>query len=298
MQSSEVSFGEIHEGGILEKVVEVINKSNNPVAIVQAIPECGCLVVDFRSVTLAPGGSLKAKVKFFTQGFTGMVKKTVTFLSNSMITPEVTVSLVGRIVAPFEVSPAQLVFPDQLSSENSLVKSLKITSRADKRNHSYRVRTLSSNIMIEKIKGGNSSVDEYRIKLIPPLPEGDFSSAISIRSDEKDVGGKVIPVYARILAPLEVERNVLPFGLVERGRTYTRDVKLKVTRPGLIINQSDIETSCDCLTTELQHGKGNEYVLRISLDASKAPDMRLVETVKISFGETVTALRVSAYFKQ
>lgn len=297
MKSGEVSFGEVREGKVLEEVVEVINKSSSPVAIVQAIPDCGCLVIDFRSVTLAPGDTLKAKVKFFTQGFAGSVKKSVTFLSNSMATPEVAVYLVGRVISPFEVTPAQLVFPEQLSSENSSVKSLKITSRADDRRHSYRVRTLSSNIMIERIKGEQPAVDEYSIHLIPPFPEGDFVSAISIRSDEKDVAAKVVPVYARILAPVEVERNVLPFGLVERVGAYTRAVKLKVTSPGLVLNQTNIETSCDCLTTQLQHTKGKEYILKVLLDASKAPDLTLTETVKISVGESSTVLRVSAYFE-
>lgn len=297
MKSARLSFGEVPEGQVIEKIVEIVNNSNTPVAIIQAIPECGCLVIDFRSISLGPGESLKTKVKFFTQGFSGSVTKSVTFLTTSTVTPELTAELVGVIIPPFIVTPARIVFPDQLSSENSPVRTLKIIAKSNSHD-SYRVRTLSSNILIEKIKSGPVSADEYKIHLIPPLPEGDFSSAISIRSTKKDLGGKVVPVYSRIVGPLEVERNVLPFGLVEKDRTYTRDVKLKVIHSGLVIDDDKVETSCECLSTELINGKGGVSVLRVTLDTSKSFDRRLAETVKIRTGESETVLRVSAYLKK
>ena len=296
MRKSELSFGEVLEGQVLEEVVEIVNQSESPIAIVQAIPECGCMVVDFKSVTLAPSSSLKTKVKFFTEGFYGHIRKSITFLTSSTTTPELAVTLTGKIIPSFEIAPSRIVFPDQLSSVNSPKIILKIKSTRA-RPHSLRVRTLSSNILVNKLKDKTGSIEEYSIQLISPLPEGDFSSAISIRTNEKGIVGKTVPVYSRIVGPLEIERNVLPFGLVEKNKIYTRDVKLKVISPQLTIDPSKIETSCDCLSTKLQMGKNGEYVLRVSLDSSKTSLKRLAETIKIFVGEVATVLRVSAYVR-
>jgi hypothetical protein len=154
------------------------------------------------------------------------------------------------------------------------------------------VRSLSSNISISKVKLHKDDTEqEYRVRLLSPLPLGDFNTSLSVRVDGFNT---IIQVFARILGAIELDRSVLPFGLVQKGQIYTKKVNIRTLEKGLVLTSDAIVSSCDCIKTNLKRVNSDQYLLNVNLDTALLTRKRTLETIKIYINEEVVELRVSA----
>jgi hypothetical protein len=290
-KSKELFFNEVVEGEVVEREIELVNTSSSTINVTEVIPDCGCLVLDFKPTPINPGESFKVVVKFFSRGFSGPINKVIRFITSLSSQPKVDIPVRGRVLPRLVIRPERLVFPDQIASNNSTEQVIKIRAGTS-RLSSLKVRSLSSNISISKVKLHKDDTEqEYRVRLLSPLPLGDFNTSLSVRVDGFNT---IIQVFARILGAIELDRSVLPFGLVQKGQIYTKKVNIRTLEKGLVLTSDAIVSSCDCIKTNLKRVNSDQYLLNVNLDTALLTRKRTLETIKIYINEEVVELRVSA----
>jgi hypothetical protein len=68
-------FGEVAHGEIIEHTFVLKNNSLTPLEILHIDTSCGCTTSEVREKEIPPGGSVEIRVKFDTQGYSGIVKQ-------------------------------------------------------------------------------------------------------------------------------------------------------------------------------------------------------------------------------
>lgn len=97
-------FNEVIEGQDAVFVFVFYNIGKEPLTLLDARPGCSCTVSDFTKEPVMPGKSGSVQVKYGTKGRMGAFTKVVTVTSNASISPIVTLTIDGNVIAaPQEV---------------------------------------------------------------------------------------------------------------------------------------------------------------------------------------------------
>jgi len=68
-------FGEVAQGEILEHTFVLTNDSSAALGILHVDTSCGCTTSEVKEKEIPPGGSVEIRVKFNTQGYSGIAKQ-------------------------------------------------------------------------------------------------------------------------------------------------------------------------------------------------------------------------------
>jgi hypothetical protein len=80
---TEISFGRIKEGEIVEKSFEFSNSGKVPLYILDVYGTCGCTVPEWPRGMIEPGRGGSIKVKFNSEGKTNEQRKLITVVANT-----------------------------------------------------------------------------------------------------------------------------------------------------------------------------------------------------------------------
>ncbi len=80
---TEISFGKIKEGEIVEKSFQFLNSGNVPLYILDVYGTCGCTVPAWPRGVIEPGRGGFIKVKFNSEGKTNEQRKLITVVANT-----------------------------------------------------------------------------------------------------------------------------------------------------------------------------------------------------------------------
>ena len=80
---TEISFGRIKEGEIVEKSFQFLNSGNVPLYILDVSGTCGCTVPEWPKGMIEPGRGGFIKVKFNSEGKTNEQRKLITVVANT-----------------------------------------------------------------------------------------------------------------------------------------------------------------------------------------------------------------------
>ncbi len=98
------NFQEVIEGQDAIFVFVFYNIGKEPLTILDARPGCSCTVSDYTKEPVMPGKSGSVQVKYGTRGRMGVFTKVVTVTSNASISPIITLTINGNVIAaPQEV---------------------------------------------------------------------------------------------------------------------------------------------------------------------------------------------------
>lgn len=81
---SKVYFGNIYEGDTLRYTYHFTNSGNLPLKIINVNASCGCTTPEWSKELVQPGEKGFVKIKFDSQGRTGLNSKTVTIYANTL----------------------------------------------------------------------------------------------------------------------------------------------------------------------------------------------------------------------
>ncbi len=81
---SKVYFGNIYEGDTLRYTYHFTNTGNLPLKIINVNASCGCTTPEWSKELVQPGEKGFVKIKFDSQGRTGLNSKTVTIYANTL----------------------------------------------------------------------------------------------------------------------------------------------------------------------------------------------------------------------
>ena len=80
---TEISFGKIKEGEIIEKSFQFSNSGDVPLYILDVYGTCGCTVPEWPKGMIEPGRGGFIKVKFNSEGKTNEQRKLITVVANT-----------------------------------------------------------------------------------------------------------------------------------------------------------------------------------------------------------------------
>lgn len=93
-------FGTVNaDKGSVEHKFVMTNTGTQPVAIITAVPSCGCTVADYSKKPIEPGKSTEIKVKFNLTGQRGEINKDVKLrLKSASASERVTLKIKGVVI--------------------------------------------------------------------------------------------------------------------------------------------------------------------------------------------------------
>jgi hypothetical protein len=82
-EKTDISFGSINEGEIVEKIYRFTNTGKYPLYILDVYGTCGCTVPEWPKDMVEPGNGGIIKVKFNSEGKTNEQRKLITVVANT-----------------------------------------------------------------------------------------------------------------------------------------------------------------------------------------------------------------------
>jgi hypothetical protein len=134
-----IAFGRILEGQPVTGSIRLLNTGRTPLQIERIQASCGCTAAQSEKMRIDPGDSTTIRFSVRTQGFRGIIHKSITvFFASPDIEPLSTV-IEGTVFAEIEVSPsfidfqsiplrADTTYKELISIQNSSDKPLQIRS--------------------------------------------------------------------------------------------------------------------------------------------------------------------------
>lgn len=267
VQPKGFDFLSVEEGAVVEKVFTISNKGSEPLQVQKVAASCGCTVSTLASNYIAPGESTTLEVKLDTRGFYGGVQKKVFIFTNDPNQAAVALPITGRIKADIEVAPTVLDFGDVVAASGSTARRVKV--QAVKGGGATKVS--SGKFLDAKI------VERGEILVIvkPDAPIGDLHDRLVISA----VGVKsrtIIPVVAKIRGGVWAEPAAVSFGVMKKGTTASREVRLYGKTA-----DAKIEGSSKALTINAKRVQG-EAVIELSINSGLVAKEEFQERLKIT----------------
>jgi hypothetical protein len=103
-------FGSVEQGVAVEHVFRVRNTGTAPMRVDQVKGTCACTVGVATGEPIAAGGEAWVTMRLDTARLSGRTTKTATVYTNDPVTPTVSVTLTGQVLADVVVYPAPLYF--------------------------------------------------------------------------------------------------------------------------------------------------------------------------------------------
>lgn len=123
-----IRFGRVAEGQPVTGVIRFANTGKAPLQIERVQASCGCTATQSEKTRIDPGDSTAIRFSIRTQGFRGVIRKSITvYFASPDVSPLQTV-VEGTVFAEIEVSPSFIDFqsvplrPDTLYKELILIQ--------------------------------------------------------------------------------------------------------------------------------------------------------------------------------
>ena len=208
---TEKDLGEAWAGTELSHTFVVSNRGGTPLEFT-ARPACGCTMVDgSKTKTVAPGKSLDLPVTLNTQHLSTTYSKTILLRSNDPVTPELTLRLKGSAKPRIERSPVVAALGD-FTSDASREVIVKLLNRTDQPLH-LDLKPLNSQTLRAELSQRVTG-QEYNLKVstVGPHQTGPFSGEILLETNIPEEKTIKIPVFGRVVLPLDVNPTRLMYG--------------------------------------------------------------------------------------
>jgi len=105
-----IEFGRLPEGRTVEGDIRFTNAGNAPVQIQRVQASCGCTTTKIEKMGLEPGDTASVHYAVRTQGFRGIVRKTITVFFTDPKEKELEFVIQGTLYSDLEVTPSFIDF--------------------------------------------------------------------------------------------------------------------------------------------------------------------------------------------
>jgi len=208
LQQTSFDFGDIKQGEIVSHTFVLTNSGGDLLKITNVQASCGCTAAVPEKSELAPGESTNLPVKFNSTGRTGMQKKTVKIFTNDPQSPEMTITISGKIVTGEQSGGVPTIhFPE---TQHDFGK----VSEGEKINYTFRfVNKGQSELVIKDVKSScgctaallsSSNVKAgqegtIKVEFDTKNRSGKNSKTVTVQSNDPKDPTKILTIYADII---------------------------------------------------------------------------------------------------
>ena len=180
--TNEYHFGRVLAGTLVKYVFIASNAGDQTLEISRVTPGCHCTTAGNWAHQIEPGKTGEIPIQFDSGSFRGDVTKPITVASNDKLAPNQTVMLRGTVWRAIEVNPQFAyinVIPDAPSNSTSVVH---ITSQSDEPVTLSNPTSANGSFKAELKTVTPGKEFELTITALPPLPPGNTSGTISVKT--------------------------------------------------------------------------------------------------------------------
>jgi len=123
-----IEFGRLPEGRTVEGDIRFTNIGKTPVQIQRVQASCGCTTTKIEKMTVEPGDTASVHYAVRTQGFRGIVRKTITVYFADPKEKDLEFAIQGTLYTDLEVTPSFIDFQRVAYDPNSTITQ-KVTVR-------------------------------------------------------------------------------------------------------------------------------------------------------------------------
>jgi hypothetical protein len=202
-------WGKVVSGKVVSHDYVFKNTGDEALEVSSIIGGCHCTTAGDWTRHVEPGQTGTLTINFDSKGFSGMIARTPTVMSNDRRNPRATIQLKGLVWVPFQLSPATTVFnltadtePDPVALSNLELNSPKFTAE-----------------VVETRPGR-----EFRVyvRTVPPEPPGVTQATITLKTTSTNMAELDIPVMAIVSRPAPPPRPLTNSTNAPRPTTITQ----------------------------------------------------------------------------
>ncbi|MDZ7624817.1 MAG: DUF1573 domain-containing protein [Ignavibacteriaceae bacterium] len=208
LQQTSFDFGDIKQGETVSHTFVLTNSGGDLLKITNVQASCGCTAAVPEKSELAPGESTNLPVRFNSTGRMGMQKKTVKIFTNDPQSPEMTLTISGKIVTGEQSGSVPAIhFPE---TQHDFGK----VSEGEKINYTFRfVNKGQSELVIKDVKSScgctaallsSSNVKPgqegtIKVEFDTKNRSGKNSKTVTVQSNDPKDPTKILTIYADIM---------------------------------------------------------------------------------------------------
>lgn len=260
------------------------NEGEDPLKILKVRACCGA-VATTKDKLIAKDGSTTIDVSLALHGRRGPQKKTIYVSTNDPLRPHLMLSLRGTAEAIIEINPVILRF-GKIASDSQAERNSVLLSENE-----------TFNILSIDTPGGNISASaislsekQHRIdvKLIPPLPPGEFRRIIKVTTNNPKVRKILLQCTGEIVADLYTIPDKLYIGIHPLQLESTRNLSLHFsTSQPILIDKIHVPESVEAEFTSFSKEKGSIKVTFPRGYLPKENDAAVIHYIKKNRQETL-----------
>ena len=243
----EHDFGSVARGSKAEFAFELQNVFEEDVHVLNVKSSCGCTTPTITKQLVKTWEKSQIVAKYNTRSFLGNRGATLTVVIDKPYYAEVQLTISGYIRSDVVFDPGQINFGeiDQFTGAEKKVK-ISYAGRND-----WRIVDVRSGNEHFEVEIKNEERDEERVvyhmvvRLAPDAPAGYIDDSITLVSDDARLNLIPLAVQGRVLSPLSVSPASLFLGVVESGKTVSKQLVVRGKRPFKVVG---VKCEDDCFS--------------------------------------------------
>jgi len=223
-------LGRMKQNEVLERDLRVLNRGDEPLAIVEVGTNCPCTFPEIIDGTIPPGGEGRIHVVFQSKTYQGDVEKFVEIYSNDPERSYIELPLQVFVDAPVYVTPddRKLDFGEVRNGETP---SLTVDFRATE-GEALELSMLDFNDALFTYETRTTTAgDPMRANLVlslrPDCPPGSFREIVRVASNASGAGTIDLEIFGKVESELMADPDRLNFRMVAPGAPLEKQLVLR-----------------------------------------------------------------------
>jgi hypothetical protein len=195
-----IEFGRLPEGRTVEGELRFTNAGTAPAHIQRIQASCGCTTTKTEKMTVEPGDTASIHYSVRTQGFRGIVRKTITIYFTDPKEQELEFVIQGTLYSDLEVTPSFIDFQGVTEDRNStLMQKVTVTNQTEKPLRITSVRATSDLLTVSperaSLPPGRAQVIQVTLR---PSKTATQDADIWIETDSPSRPKFAVPVFIQV----------------------------------------------------------------------------------------------------
>jgi hypothetical protein len=256
-------FGTALEGHMVNHTFRIKNAGKGELIIRGVKTSCGCTAAAPSKSHLAPGETADITVGFDTHFQKGHQTRTITAFTNDPVTPQAVMTMQGVVRQQVAATPDQVNFGNlkkgSVATQEVIVKDL-TTGKG------FAVGPITHsnpNITVVQEKGKDGKPGNVlKITLDKTMPLGTFDDTVNVVTNRVPIQ---VDVFGKITGDLSIDPAQVSFGIVPKGQSSERIVKLTNTgtRDVKLLQISSSAPSVSADSEPIKPGKEYKIIVKL-----------------------------------
>ena len=195
-----IEFGRLLEGRTLQGDIRFVNTGREAVQIQRVQASCGCTTTKIEKMRVEPGDTASVHYSVRTQGFRGLVRKTITVYFTDPKEKELQFVIQGTLFSELDVTPSFIDFQGvALDANSSFTQNVTVQNQSEKPIQITTVRATSDLLTVSPVSAAVPAGQSLTVEVtLRPSKVATVDADVWIESNSASRPKISIPVFIQI----------------------------------------------------------------------------------------------------